>query len=443
MSEERIGRYQLKSELGRGGMSTVFLAFDPTMQRQVALKLLPREFLHHGTFRERFYREARIIAALEHPAIVPIYDFGEEEGQPYFVMRYMVGGSLADRLLDGPIAVEETAEILKRIGSALDHAHDVGIIHRDLKPANILFDQYGKAYLGDFGIARLQETGATLTGTAHLGTPAYMSPEQVESSAPIDGRADIYALGVILYEVLTGHKPYNAETPAGLAMKHIVEPVPNILEDKPDLPADADRVVSRAMAKDPEERYPTAAELVLAVDYMASGRSIPAPPPAATVALAVEAEETPEKRNYLPIAVIAALLFVGVCIAGIAVVFFALGGGDLLGFGGGSPRPTETTVPEAAPATETATNTPTETATATATATETPTATATETPTMTPTPTETPTPTITPSSTPEPTFTPQPTATPIPLPTATDTPPPPPEPTKKPPSPPKATPVPP
>ena len=360
----------------------------------------------------------------------------------------MVGGSLADRLMAGPISVDETAEILKRIGSALDHAHGQGIIHRDLKPANILFDQYGKAYLGDFGIARLQETSATLTGTAHLGTPAYMSPEQVESTSPIDGRADIYALGVILYEVLTGHKPFNAETPAGLAMKHIIEPVPNILEDKPDLPADADRVVSRAMAKDPDQRYPTAAELVLAVDYMVSGRSIPVPPPAATVVLSAEPEEESDKRNYLPLILIAALLFIGICIAGIAVAFFALGGGELLGFGP-SPTPSATTVPAAAPqATETATGTATETATATATATGTATATATatvtatETPTPSATPTETPTPTSTPTATLLPTFTPQPlpTATFPPPPTATSAPPPP---ATKPPSPPKATPVPP
>lgn len=271
MPPERIGRYKIQAELDRGGMSTVYLAYDPSVDRQVAIKTLPREFLHSPEFRERFSREARIIAALEHPAIVPIYDFGQQEDEPYFVMRYMSGGSLADRLRDGRPPLDETLVVLERVGGALDFAHSRGVIHRDLKPANILFDDLGKAYLGDFGIARLEETGASLTGTIYLGTPAYMSPEQVEATGELTARVDIYALGVILFEVLTGQQPYQAETPAGLAFKHLVEPVPSVLATRPDLPAGVERVVDRAMAKKPEDRYPTAAQLTTEITRAIGG----------------------------------------------------------------------------------------------------------------------------------------------------------------------------
>jgi len=269
-----VGRYEIKSELGRGGMSTVYLAYDPNVDRTVAVKLLPREFLHHKEFRARFNREARIIAALEHSAIVPIYDFGEAEGQPYFVMRHMSGGSLADTLDKGPITVEEAAKIIERIGSALQYAHSNGVIHRDLKPGNILFDQFGTAYLADFGIARLEETGATLTGSVFMGTPAYMSPEQVQAVHDIDGRADIYALGVILYEMLTGIKPYSAKTAAATALKHVTEPVPHILVANPDLPPDMEQVINKAMAKDPDQRYLLATDLTDDMITLAAGKTI-------------------------------------------------------------------------------------------------------------------------------------------------------------------------
>jgi serine/threonine-protein kinase len=179
MAPRTIGRYQIKKALGRGGMATVHLAHDPRFKREVALKVLPREFLHDPTFHARFEREAQTIAAIEHPAIVPVYDFGEQEGQPFLVMRYMPGGSLADRLSQGPLTIAETAEVMKRLAPALDIAHEKGIIHRDLKPGNILFDQYGEAYLSDFGIVKLAQATTTFTGSSVIGTPAYMSPEQV------------------------------------------------------------------------------------------------------------------------------------------------------------------------------------------------------------------------------------------------------------------------
>ena len=176
MSVTKIGRYEIERELGRGGMAVVLLARDPAMKRQVAVKVLPRQFTFDPQFRARFQREAEVIAALEHPAIVPIYDFGEYDDQPYIVMRYMPGGSLADRLKRGALPLAEAARIFTRLASALDEAHARGIIHRDLKPGNILFDQRGDPYISDFGIAKLAETSTTFTGSAIIGTPAYMSP---------------------------------------------------------------------------------------------------------------------------------------------------------------------------------------------------------------------------------------------------------------------------
>ena len=170
MPTEKFGRYEIKGELGRGGMASVFHAYDPRFERDVAIKVLPREFLHDPQFRARFEREAKMVALLEHPAIVPVYDFGEEEGQPYIVMRYMSGGSLADKVKEGSLPVNEVVKMISRLAPALDAAHSRGIIHRDLKPGNILYDQYGNAFLSDFGIARYPDR-RRYTGHAGLHEP--------------------------------------------------------------------------------------------------------------------------------------------------------------------------------------------------------------------------------------------------------------------------------
>ncbi|MBK7916669.1 MAG: protein kinase [Chloroflexi bacterium] len=271
MNGTKIDRYELKSELGRGGMATVYLAWDPRFERNVAIKLLPRQFLHDPTFRARFQREARMIAQLEHTAIVPVYDFGEHEEQPYLVMRFMDGGTLADLLANGPVPTQQAAFILQRIASALDYAHSRGIIHRDLKPGNILFDNQQNAYLGDFGIAKLAQATTTFTGSAIIGTPAYMSPEQVHGDKEIDGRSDIYTLGVILFEMLTGEMPYRAKTPAQLLMAHVLQPVPRILETKADLPLSCDMLIRQAMAKNRDERFSTARQMAEALALLAEG----------------------------------------------------------------------------------------------------------------------------------------------------------------------------
>lgn len=260
MIPETLGRYQIQEQLGRGGMATVYRAHDPRFNRDVAVKILPRELTLDPQFRTRFDREAQTIAALEHPAIVPVYDYGEQEGQPYLVMRLMRGGSLADRLVAGPLPHQDVSKILDRIGSALDRAHLAGVIHRDLKPGNILFDEFGEAYLADFGIARLADSSATLTGSGLVGTPAYMSPEQIEGKA-LDGRTDIYALGIIVFEMLTGERPYQADTPAMLLVKQMTEPMPRVLDVKPDLPPGCEEVITRATAKQATSRYEKASQL--------------------------------------------------------------------------------------------------------------------------------------------------------------------------------------
>ncbi len=276
MSVEQFGRYVIKGELGRGGMATVFHAYDPRFERNVAIKVLPREFLHDPQFRVRFEREAKTIALIEHPAIVPVYDFGEEEGQPYIVMRYMSGGSLADRLARGSLPVNEVINMINRLAPALDAAHSKGVVHRDLKPGNILYDQYGNSFLSDFGIARLhQSSNPTLTGDAILGTPAYMSPEQVQGQNDIDGRSDIYSLGVILYQVLTGNVPYQGDTAARVMMMHILEPVPHITSANNSLPTAFDAVIEKAMAKDPNDRYTNTIEMAHSIVIAARGSNMP------------------------------------------------------------------------------------------------------------------------------------------------------------------------
>ncbi|MGE5223249.1 MAG: serine/threonine-protein kinase, partial [Omnitrophica WOR_2 bacterium] len=259
---ESFGRYQIKREIGRGGMSTVFHAYDPRFERDVAIKVLPKVFLHDPQFRARFEREAKTIAHLEHPAIVPVYDFGEQDEQPYIVMRYMSGGSLAERITRGPLPPEDAAKVITRLAPALDAANARGIIHRDLKPGNILFDQYGNAFLSDFGIARItQASSGTLTQGAILGTPAYMSPELVQGETEIDGRSDLYSLGVILYEMLTGTAPYQSETPGKLMMMHVLEEVPSIRTKSSHLPEKLETVVRISMAKNPEDRYATVTDM--------------------------------------------------------------------------------------------------------------------------------------------------------------------------------------
>jgi formylglycine-generating enzyme required for sulfatase activity len=241
-------------------MGTVYQAYDTHRQHDVALKLLPQALLHETGFRERFENEARTIISLEHYAIVPVYDFGAIDDQPYIAMRLMGGGSLADRLKNGAVSVSDSAEIMRRICSALDRAHGQNIVHRDLKPGNILFDEENKAYLADFGIARMTEGTQTVT---IIGTPQYMAPEQA-TGEPLDARTDVYQMGVVLFHMLTGAAPFNATTPASLMYKHVYEPVPALHLDDSELSASIQAVVEMAMAKNREDRFQSTGALATA-----------------------------------------------------------------------------------------------------------------------------------------------------------------------------------
>jgi len=271
MTAEKVGRYIIIAELGRGGMATVYRAKDPNFDREVAVKILPHTFLHDPQFRARFEREAKTVAALEHSAIVPVYDFGEEDGQPFIVMRLMSGGSLADKLKDEKLPLEEAVRIIKQLSPGLEAAHRNGIVHRDLKPGNILFDQYNNAYLSDFGIARLTEAEGTLTGSNILGTPAYMSPEQIQGDKTIDGRSDLYSMGVIFYQMLVGTTPFHATTPAKVMMMHILEPVPNLLNALPTVPVSIEAWCEKTLAKDPAQRFSNALDMGNALESAMRG----------------------------------------------------------------------------------------------------------------------------------------------------------------------------
>ena len=274
-----FGRYEIRQEIGRGGMATVYLAYDPTFQRQVAVKVLPPHFLDNPLLRARFEREARLIATIEHPAIVPVYDFGEQEGQLYLVMRYMPGGSLAALIHLGRLSLAQTSKMLNLLAPALDAVHARGIVHRDLKPGNILLDAFSNPALSDFGIAHLSEATVDLTGEAIIGTPAYMSPEQVRAEAALDGRSDIYSLGIILYEMLTGRQPFQAATPMSTAMRHLTDSVPEISRLRPDLPDAIQTILHRALAKDREMRYAHSTELAFDLQVLVDAEPARGQPP--------------------------------------------------------------------------------------------------------------------------------------------------------------------
>lgn len=270
MSVSKIGRYEIESELTTGGMGVIILAKDPYIQRQVVVKILMYSRMLDDVYRDFFQNEAEVIAALEHPCIVPIYDFGWHGQQPYIVMRYMSGGSLQDKLDKGEIKLTEMAHILKRVADALDAAHAKHIIHRDIKPSNILFDASGEAFLSDFGIAT-SKSFKDDEGEWLVGTPAYMSPEQAKGGH-VDGRSDVYALGVTLYRILTGQLPFSSDSATGLINSHAELPIPDIRSVKTNIPAVWQEVVAKAMAKDPNDRYVTAGDFARDVNEVVSGK---------------------------------------------------------------------------------------------------------------------------------------------------------------------------
>jgi WD40 repeat protein/serine/threonine protein kinase len=262
---QQLGGYRLLSMIGEGGMASVYRAQRISDGEIVAIKVMARKLDISAQFAKRFEREARLMISFDHPHILPVYDFNQEHGHTYLVMKLLEGGSLRHLLQQRRLSVDETLDYIKQVGSALDYAHERGITHRDLKPANILLDARGNSYLCDFGIAKFKEESVALTAAGMvMGTPAYMAPEQWRTE-PVDGRTDIYAFGVMIYEIFTGEPPFPAETPFSLMYRHLDEMPPALSASRPDLPAALDRVIRRAMAKVPEHRYPSGGAVSYAV----------------------------------------------------------------------------------------------------------------------------------------------------------------------------------
>ncbi len=270
LSGSALGPYQLKTIIGKGGMATVYRAYQPSMDRDVAIKILAPDLTHDPEFIARFEREAQIIAGLQHPNILTVYDFGRANGLMYLVMRLMEGGNLARELKRGAMGPERALRLARQIAAALDHAHRRGIVHRDLKPTNVLLDDQDNAYLTDFGIAKMitgtPAAGLTMTGTV-MGTPTYMAPEQWRSE-PVDGRTDVYALGIILYQMLVGQVPFHAETPHGLMYQHLDAKPPAPRSVRPDLPPSLEPVLGKALAKHRDNRYASASDVVRDLEHV-------------------------------------------------------------------------------------------------------------------------------------------------------------------------------
>ena len=263
--------YTIEGEIGRGGMGVVYRARDERLQRRVAIKVLPPELAFQQDIRERFTREAQTAARLSHPHIVPIHSVGEGQGLVYFVMGYVDGESVAARIRrKGSLPVEEARRIMMEMADALSAAHALSVIHRDIKPDNILLEgTRGRVMVTDFGIAKALSatSGATLTGIGvAIGTPAFMSPEQAAGEREIDGRSDLYSLGVVTYQMLTGALPFNAPSVAGILMKQITEPAPDLRVKRPDTPEDLALAVGRCLEKDPASRWATADALRRALE---------------------------------------------------------------------------------------------------------------------------------------------------------------------------------
>lgn len=456
MTERKLGKYQIIERLGRGGMAEVYRGYHATLDRYVAIKVLHAFLADDPEFKDRFHREAQNVARLKHPNIVQVYDFDyDPEGESfYMVMELIDGPTLKDRIFslaqEGKLLpFEDVVRIIREAAGALAYAHSRSMIHRDVKPANLMLDHDNRVVLTDFGIAKIV-TGAQFTASGGMvGTPAYMAPEQGLGEAG-DERSDLYSLGIIFYQLLTGELPYEAEAPLAVILKHLNSPIPTVRDTNANLPEAIDRVIVRLMAKDPDDRYQNAADLIAdleriergeTVDYIAQVTTGPVTPLVDTDtrllstspnAAVIRDTLPPPPQNRFP------TWLLGSIAAGIIIVagyFIGLNNGSFPPLIAALASPTPTFTPSDTPtatatftpsdtptntATPTATDTPTATFTPSDTPTNTPTATATDTPTETHTPTATDTATATP--TPTATYTPSDTPTVTPTPTVTNTP---------------------
>jgi eukaryotic-like serine/threonine-protein kinase len=314
------GRYEVEELVGHGGMSSVYKARDALLERHVALKILHAQYSADDDFVERFKREARSVAQLQHPNIVTVIDRGEEDGRQYIVFEYIEGENLKERVVrKGRLEVEEALEIALEVARGLAFAHQNGLVHRDVKPQNVLLNGDGRAKVTDFGIARTVDVdGMTQTGTI-LGTSNYIAPEQA-SGQRVDAHSDVYALGVVLYELLAGDVPFPGENFVAVAMKHMHDVPPNLLEVRRNVPPRVAAAVDRALEKDPEQRFPTmdafAAELGSCLAELESGE-----PGDATMVIPARKRSEPRKVSRWPIAVGAlAVLAIAAIVVGLLTV---------------------------------------------------------------------------------------------------------------------------
>ncbi|MEK6222751.1 MAG: serine/threonine protein kinase, partial [Chloroflexota bacterium] len=259
---QTLGQYQIIEQIGKGGMATVYRAKQANIGRDVAVKVLDSSLIQKDeSFLERFNREVQIISHLQHPHIMPVIDFGEHDGQPYIVVSYLTGGTLSDLINQEKLSFDHIIKLTEQMANALDFAHSRGIIHRDFKPSNILLDENGNTYLADFGLSRFNDDDSQLTGSSIVGTPDYTAPD-LANAIEITSTVDVYALGVTLFQMLTGKLPFKALNPMGVLMAHISTDIPNIYEIYPDLPEGLQPVIDKAMAKRPKDRYATAGEML-------------------------------------------------------------------------------------------------------------------------------------------------------------------------------------
>jgi serine/threonine protein kinase len=331
---QMLGPYRIISQIGQGGMATVYKAYQPSMDRNVAVKVLPGQLADSPEFTQRFQQEARIIARLEHAHILPVFDYGESEGIHYFVMRFLDAGTLKDKMQNGhPLPLSEIDRLFTQLSDALSYAHSLGVVHRDLKPANALIDSRGNLFLTDFGIAKILESASPrLTQTdAIMGTPAYISPEQAQAQK-VDQRSDIYSLGIILYEMVTGRVPYTADTPLAVILKHVTHPLPLPSSVKPDIPETIERILLKALAKNPDDRFASVNDFLAAwkialdvknappekFDALTAITSAPAQTQSAPTSVSI-APSTPDrpKRSFVGYSVGIVLLLV---VAGVVLI---------------------------------------------------------------------------------------------------------------------------
>lgn len=292
----KLDKYELREQIGKGGASIVFRAYDPDSNRDVAIKVLMTQTFVDEKYFHRFKRETKLLMKLKHPNIVPVEDYGEYNGFAYLVMPYYTTGSLADRMHKKSFSEEDRARLIQQIADALDFAHEKEIVHRDVKPGNILFDESGNALLSDFGLARTLEASISITGSNIVGTPAFISPEQARGGKA-DARSDQYSFGILLYQLFTGSLPFHADTPLGILVQHLQDPLPMPRSVNPDIPELIEEIILKATAKDPGQRFDSLGQLndtyQMAMDHLANPDENPAP----DIALPQSLEVTHERLS--------------------------------------------------------------------------------------------------------------------------------------------------